>query len=220
MTPNFAQMIDPGALTIVLTGTAIATVARCGWHDLRQTARALAGLGRSTFDEDANRVALAKTVREIEARGPLCADVSLPPDPSLARGIKTYLRHSSLEEMHAVRRAERASREVARNAAARTFEYAGELAPVFGLVGTLFAITQLVPAEGDVVENTMGAIATAVLSTLYGVLTAHTLCIPLARAIERQGEREETERGELVDWFEGQMRNSATARLHPLKGAA
>ena len=220
MNANFAQVIDPGALTIVLTGTLLATAARCGWRDLREAGRALGPLGHSAFDHDANQVALAKTVREIDARGPLCADISRPPDPSLAKVVDAYLRHSSLEAMHSVRRAERVSREVARSAAARTFEYAGELAPVFGLVGTLFAITQLVPGAGSVVESTMGAIATAVLSTLYGVLTAHTLCIPLARAIERQGEREEEAREQLIDWLDRHLRDTGPARLQPVKGVA
>lgn len=220
MTANLAQMIDPGALTIVLTGTLLATAARCGWRDLREAGRALRKLGRTTFDDDTNRVALAKTVREIDARGPLCADISLPPDPSLAKVVSAYLRHSSLEAMHATRRAERVRREVASTAAARAFEYAGELAPVFGLVGTLFAITQLAPGDGNIVEGTMGAIATAVLSTLYGVLTAHIVCIPLARAIERQGEREEQAREHLIEWFDRHMREDRPARLQPVAGAA
>ncbi|WP_298471438.1 MotA/TolQ/ExbB proton channel family protein [uncultured Erythrobacter sp.] len=207
MTSTIAQMLDPGALAIVLSGTVIATAARCGWSDMREAASALGSLGESRFDADENRVALARTVHEIEAKGPLGAEASLPPDPSLAKVVDAYLRHRSIEAMHTVRRAERAAREMARSAAIRTFEYAGELAPVFGLVGTLFAITQLTPGESDVVGSTMGAIATAVLSTLYGVLTAHLIFIPLARAIERQGEEEERAREHLIEWLGAHLRD-------------
>lgn len=218
MASNIAPMIDPGALAIVLAGTLIATIARCGWRDLRVAIGALGGLGRTTFDEDANRIALARTIREIERAGPLCADVPLPPDPSLAKLLDTFLRHGSLDAMHSIRRAEQASREVTRTQAVRTFEFAGELAPVFGLVGTLFAITQLVPSTGSAVEATMSAIGTAVLSTLYGVLTAHLVCIPLARAIERRGEREELARDHLAEWLDRQLRDRPAAiqpRLQP-----
>ena len=216
MISNISQMLDPGALAIVLAGTLIATAARCGPRDLRGAGSALAGLGRSDFDADRNRVALAKTVSEIKAKGPLCADVSLPPDPSLAKVVKAYLRHASLEAVHVARLAERTEREVSRGTAVRAFEYAGELAPVFGLVGTLFAITQLAPTESSVVESTMGAIATAVFSTLYGVLTAHILCIPIARAIERRGARQEASRDKLIDWLCGQLSKdppTLTARI-------
>ena len=220
MISDIAQMLDPGALAIVLAGTLAATAARCGPRDLREAGLALGRLGQSGFDEDDNRVALARTVHEIKANGPLCADVSLPPDPSLAKVISAYLRYASPEAMHTVRRSERAEREVTRSAAVRAFEYAGELAPVFGLVGTLFAITQLAPGDGSVVESTMGAIATAVLSTLYGVLTAHILCIPIARAIERRGEREEDARDQLIEWLDRQLSEEPAARRPRIRDAA
>ncbi|MEM9500558.1 MAG: MotA/TolQ/ExbB proton channel family protein [Pseudomonadota bacterium] len=201
MASNIAQMIDPDALAIVLAGTVLATVARCGWGDLRVTASELCKLGRTTFNEDANRVALARTVHEIECKGQLGAEVQRPPDASLAKLVDTYLRQGSLDAMHSVRHAERTARDIKRMRAVRVFEYAGELAPVFGLVGTLFAITQLMPGTSRAVEATMGAIATAVLSTLYGVLTAHLICVPLGRAIDRRGEREKLAREQLTEWL-------------------
>ncbi|QUL36929.1 MotA/TolQ/ExbB proton channel family protein [Erythrobacter sp. JK5] len=215
-----AQMYDPGALVIVLAGTLIATAARCGARDLGVAGAALAALGRTRFDEDANRVALARTAHEVEQRGKLCAAVAMPPDASLARLIDAYVRHGSLDAMHQQAGSDRATREAARAVAVRTFEYAGELAPVFGLVGTLFGITRLVPGAGDTIETTMAAIATAVLSTLYGVLTAHLLCIPLARAIERRGEREEEARERLVDWLAPHLGTATPIALRPMRGVA
>jgi len=217
---NISQMLDPGALAIVLAGTLVATAARSGPRDLREAGLALARLGQSDFDEDENRVALARTVHEIKANGPLCAEISLPPDRSLAKVVNAYLRHASLEAMHVVRRAERTEREVSRSAGVRAFEYAGELAPVFGLVGTLFAITQLAPGDGSVVESTMGAIATAVFSTLYGVLTAHIICIPVARAIERRGAREEESRDQLIEWLDRHLSDEPPALSSRIRDAA
>ncbi len=220
MISHLSQMLDPGALAIVLAGTMLATAARCGTRDLRLAGSAALRLGQDTFDEDENRVALARTVHEIKANGLLCAEASLPPDPSLARVVSAYLRHASLEAMHSARRAERAEREASRGAAVRTFEYAGDLAPVFGLVGTLFAITQLAPGNGSIVEGTMAALATAVLSTLYGVLAAHIFCIPMARAIERRGEREELAREQLIDWLDRHLSDPSPAPPARLRDAA
>ncbi|MEQ8827824.1 MAG: MotA/TolQ/ExbB proton channel family protein, partial [Parvibaculum sp.] len=176
-----ARMMDAGALAIVVSGTLIATAARCGWRDLSAAFAALPGLARSQFDEAANRTAIARTLRAIDSEGRRTADVPLPPDPSLARLVEIYLRTGSLDALHSARRAERAAREVERTRGVRAFEYAGELAPVFGLVGTLYAITGLSGAlTTSPVETAMASIATAVLSSLYGVLTAHLVCIPLA----------------------------------------
>lgn len=200
--PEISQMLDGSALAIVCAGTALATAARCGWRDIRAAASALVRLPRAQFDLEANRSALAHTARAIQRDGPLRAEAPLPPDPSIANLVDWMLRSRSSDAFDTARRADRDAREMTRLRAVRTLEYAGELAPVFGLVGTLFAITELAPATASApVEATMSAIATAVLSTLYGVLLAQFACIPLARAIERKGEREEQRREALLDWF-------------------
>jgi len=218
---TLAQLFDPGALAIVLAGTLIATTARCGWRDLSIAARAVTQLGRSEFDKDANRAALAKTVAAIQRAGLLGADAPSPPDRALAAQIDALLRSGSFDALHAIRRADRAAREGNRASAIRVFEYAGELAPVFGLVGTLFAITQLAPAaSADPTEATLAAVATAVLSSLYGVLTAHFLCIPTARAIERKGEREEAARAQLIEWLETEAMAAPGGRITRLRDVA
>ncbi len=197
---------DPGALVIVLAGTALATTARCGWLDMGTAIRAFIGLTSANFDAHANRAALARSVPEIKRRGHLCADAPLPPDRATAAMVKAYLVSGSIEALHTAARAERSTREIVRGQAMRVFDYAGEQAPIFGLVGTLFAITQLNPAAtSSTTEAMMGAVGTAVLSSLYGVLTAHLFCVPIAGAIERRGLREETARGELLDWFEAEL---------------
>ncbi|MEL7198165.1 MAG: MotA/TolQ/ExbB proton channel family protein [Pseudomonadota bacterium] len=212
-------MFDTGALTIVLAGTVIATLARCGWSDIKIALTALKRIATKDFDLNENRMALAPAISEIKRRGPLCTDIPLPPDPSMARTVIAFARSGSIEHFRAAHHAERASREGLAARAVRTFEYAGELAPVFGLVGTLFAITQLSPFAGEgPVEIAMGSIATAVLSSLYGVLIAHLIFIPLARAIERKAMREEDARAQLVEWLEtslaGRARPASAPREH------
>jgi len=214
---DWSAMLDPGALAIVLAGTVLATAARCGWRDLIVAFTAFLRLGKSRFDEPANRTAIARALRAIEAKGHRTADVPLPPDPSLALLVDTYLRTGSIDALHSARRAERAAREVERARGIRTFEYAGELAPVFGLVGTLYAITRLSETlAGSPAETIMASIATAVLSSLYGVLTAHLVCIPLAHAIERHGLREESAREALVEWLAAHIESAAMERAHGL----
>jgi chemotaxis protein MotA len=224
MPTTASSLFDPGALMIVVAGTALGCVARCGWRDFAAALREAGGLLKPAFDEEANRKALAQAVTAIRRDGAHRASPPLPPDRALGLMLETYLRHGSLEAMQHIRRTERALDEARRFAAAQVFGWAGELAPVFGLIGTLFAFTRLAPASGgDAIAVVMTAIATAVLSTLYGALLAHLVCHPLAGAIERRGLAREHSREALAEWFAGQLAAPALpprdSRAH-LRGVA
>lgn len=215
------QMLDPSALGIVVLGTALATMARGGFGDLRTAAVAIAHLWRRDFDEVANRSSLARALSLIKRHGPLSAEVQLPPDSALAKMLDQFMRSGEKQDIHAAHSSHRSVREARRARAIRTFESAGELAPVFGLVGTLFAITQIAPdTTGSSAGAVMNAVATAVLSTLYGVLLGHLICLPLARAIERKGEQEECARERLLDWIDAQLDEPADRPLKSVKDAA
>jgi chemotaxis protein MotA len=224
MPTSYSALFDPGALSIVVTGTVLACAARCGWRDFGAALKAAGGLARRDFNAGANRKALALAVTAIQRDGPHRADPALPPDRALGLMLEAYLRHGSLEALHMARRSQRALAEARRVSAVQVFVWAGELAPVFGLVGTLYAFTQLAPVVGeDMMRLTMAAIATSVLSTLYGALLAHLLCYPLASAIERRGLADEQARAELSDWFAGQLGRpvfSPQERPVPLRGVA
>lgn len=228
MPEPFTSLLDTSALVIVLAGTVLATLARQGWHDFRIAIPATIRLMGTGFDERATRAALARTVGEINRLGPLGAQPSDPPDGQTTELVNAYIRSGSIETMLKLARTQRLKREINCVAATRVYENAGELAPVFGLVGTLFAITQLMPdLNASASQIVMSSIAGAVLSTLYGVLAANLIFYPLARAIERKGDREETARTMLLDWFEDELSDAragssqaGTRRMHSIKDVA
>jgi chemotaxis protein MotA len=207
MPPTLSSLFDPGALGIVVAGTVLATVARCGWREFGAALRAAGGLVRRGFVAEANRKALARAIAAIQRDGHHRASPALPPDRTLGLMLETYLRHGRLEPLGAIRRAERALDEARRVGAAQVFVWAGELAPVFGLVGTLYGLSQLggVSAGGNPTATIMSAVSTAVLTSLYGALIAHLLCFPLASAIERRGLADEQDREALAEWFAAQI---------------
>lgn len=224
MLPTFSSLFDPAALAIVLTGTVIATLARCGWHDFGGALAAAGRLARGGFRADANRKALAQAAGAIQRDGARRADPALPPDPALAQLVAAYLRHGALDTLGSLRRTDRAIGEARRLVAVHVFTCAGELAPVFGLIGTLYGFTQLTPDPNAATTMTiMSAVSTAVLTSLYGALTAHLVCFPLASAIERRGLAEEAEREALADWFIARIGGTEAAarerRAH-LRGVA
>lgn len=223
MTGTLAHLIDPGALAIVLIGTALASAARCGRADCAAALRAAGALVRRRFDEAANRKALAVVLHTIAHDGRRAADPPLPPDADLALMVDAYLRRGAIVALDQVWRAQRARSETARAAAVRAFACGGELAPVFGLVGTLYGLTGLVPAAGaDAATTIMAAVSSAVLTSLYGVLVAHFVCLPLAGAIERGSLAEEEAREALREWFAARLAEvSPSGALHPhIRGVA
>lgn len=225
MPSNPLALLDAQALAIVLLGTVLATALRCGWRESVGGLRAALALASRGFDAGANRAALARTARSIDELGYLRSDAPPPPDRELALLLDDVLAAGSAKGVQAAARTQRSRREGARRAACQVFESAGELAPVFGLAGTLFAITRLVPETGlTAAETTMASVATAVLSSLYGVLLAHLVCLPLAHAIERRQARDERERAEALDWFENALGGARHGRgkghRAPLRGVA
>lgn len=223
-----SSLIDLNALVIVLLGTMIATYARQGWSDIAIAVPAALGLFKSGFDANATRAALAQTVGQIHRLGHLAAKPVDPEDPATRQLVDAFIRSGSVETMFTHARTQRVKREINWATAISVYENAGELAPVFGLVGTLFSITKLMPdLNANASEIVMSSVAGAVLSTLYGVLSANLIFYPLARAIERRGDREETERTMLLEWFGSELADGAVhtstasrANVTPVRGAA
>lgn len=220
-------LLDPMAMAIVLIGTILATLAREGWQDVRIAVAAVARLGRNGFDANATRSALARTVGAINRLGHLGAEPVDPPDEATTGLLNAYIRSGSIDAMMKLARTQRIERDIRSVAATRVYETASELAPVFGLVGTLFSITQLMPdMENSATDIVMASVAGAVLSSLYGVLSANLVFSPLARAIERRSDKEEAERSLLLEWFESELADvrNTPARIAPenagIRGAA
>lgn len=225
MPPTIMHLFDPAAAGLVLAGTAVATVARCGLADCGAALGAVGALVRRPFRSEPNRRALAQALSAIARDGHHRADPALPPDRPLALMLDAYLRHGTLDGVGAVRRAKCAVGDERRARAVQVFVAAGELAPVFGLIGTLLGLAGLAPIADSASPATqiMGAVSVAVLTSLYGALLAHLLCHPLASAIERRGLADEQAREALAEWFAAQIAQTdatAQARRARLRGVA
>jgi len=199
-----AHLFDPVPAVIVIGGTLLATGLRAGRVDLRHTGVELAGLSRRRFDADRLRRDLAPLANDIRTDGVFRTRARLTGDRSLDDAIKAMIDgHSAsmLMMRHAVDRKKRLGRA---QRAAVTLAQAADLAPVFGLAGTLVSLAGL-SGSGIARAMFLSAISQSVLATLYGLLLANILLAPLARAIERRAEREEKVRQDLIDWIAAQF---------------
>src|SRR6218665_3615411 len=222
---GLASYFDAASLAIVLGGTLLATLQRCGAGDCRQALSALAHLGRNRFDADAARSELAVQIRDIREDGLLRANPRHFGDSEFDDVTDALIGSRSVPALLASHEEHKARRVEAANRAVRTLAQAAELAPVFGLAGTLISLARL-PVEGLTKGAYMGSISMAVLTTLYGLLLANLVLAPLARIVERAAAVEERERQKLVDWLASQVSSAinapgAIARRHrPISASA
>ncbi|MES2493155.1 MAG: MotA/TolQ/ExbB proton channel family protein [Pseudomonadota bacterium] len=199
------DLIDGGSALVVLGGTCVATVLRCGRGELAITLRALAALPQHRFIADHARAELAPQVRAIQQDGLLRAPVRHVGDADFDDATDALIHDRTIESLLAAHDRHKARRLADADSAVRVLAQAAELAPVFGMAGTLIALNRMarVPLDGGTAMT--GAIGMAVLTTLYGILVANLVLAPLARAIERAAGAEEMERQKVMDWLAGQV---------------
>ncbi len=207
---DFTSLVDGRAAALVFGGTLLATLLRSGLGDCMATVRVLLRMSRRRFDAEAIRGELARQVREIQKDGLVRANPHAFGDAEFDEATGAMIEARSVDAMLAMHEHHRARRTGIANKASHTLAQAAELAPVFGLAGTLVSLSQL-PANGLEAGQFAGAIALAVLTTLYGLLLANLLLAPLSRAVERAIAREEEEREKLFDWLSAQI---APATVH------
>ena len=207
-----AFFTDAPTLGIVLGGTLLGTLLRCGWRACGQALGAVAGLGHRHFDATRARAEMAVQIQDITRDGLLRASPHHFGDAELDAATDALFGQRSLGALIATHEAWQAARVGLAEAAIRTLEQAAELAPVSGLAATLISLSRL-PADGVERGAYMVAIGMAVHATLYGLMAAHLVLLPLARAVERAAGREEAERQDIVDWLAGLLAPVANSRL-------
>lgn len=200
---DFASLIDAQAAAIVVGGTTVATFLRCGLTDCRHALTALNGLWQRRFNARRVRAELALQVQDIQKDGLLRANPHHFGDREFDEATDALIGSRSLSALIAAHESHKLRRKEASDGAMRTLSQAVELAPIFGLAGTLVSLSQL-PTDGAGVAFA-GAISLAVLTTLYGLLLANLILAPLLRVVERAAHAEEKERQSIVDWLTLQL---------------
>lgn len=201
---DFANLFDAQAAAIVCGGTALATVLRCGFTDCRLALGELARIGRTRFDAAGTRAELARQVEHIRQDGFVRAQPHHFADSEFEEATDAMIGSRSVGALLSAHESHRQRRMAATDRAVRAWAQASELAPVFGLAGTLVSLSQL-PAEGLAQGAFAQTIAMAVLTTLYGLLLANLVLAPLSRIVERAAQAEERERQGIVDWLAEQV---------------
>lgn len=197
-------LLDPASLALVGLGALLATMLRAGPRAFAQALAEVVQLPRRRFDAGKVRSALAGQVNAVKADGLLRARLHETGDDVFDEAVATMLVKRSVTGLRSGHETYCRDRELCAGNASSTWAMAAELAPAFGLVGTLLSLSQL-PAGSFDSAGFNAAISGAVLTTLYGVLLANLLFAPLADAIARVAESERSQRQALMDWLKAQI---------------
>jgi chemotaxis protein MotA len=191
--PGLAPFLDPLALTIVVGGTALAVVLRTPLRDLSRGLSALRVLGRKPFDAQPLLEQAGALMRIARRHGVIALDRSVILDRDTAAAVAAVVDGAGQADVAALLQHCRIARFERHHAAAEMWSGMAEIAPAMGMIGTLIGLVQLFTSMKD--PGTIGgAMAIALLTTLYGAVLASLIAAPIAARLKRRARHEAHER--------------------------
>ena len=180
------RLFEPLALILVFGGTMVATIVTATRADLRRALGALRPLVSARPEQDGETAdrAIRQIQRICEYKGVVCADrVKTPVE--FVHQVAQRLAEAEGSDAFARWTAELLDeRQVRHASAAAVWRSAADAAPAMGMIGTVLGLVQMFAELNDPVA--MGpAMATAMLTTLYGLLIAAAIAGPIAARLER-----------------------------------
>ncbi|SDY81386.1 chemotaxis protein MotA [Micromonospora pattaloongensis] len=121
-------------------------------------------------------LALEDTVKEVN-------------DPFLKRGLQLAIDGTDPEELSEILYAEVSAKRKADKTSAKIFEAMGGYAPTIGIVGTVMGLVNVLE-NLDKPETLGHSIAVAFLATLWGIMSANVIWLPIAARLKRISELE------------------------------
>ena len=195
---QLATFLDPTALALVGGGTVLATILRTPARDLGRAVAALPTLLRRRFTAEPLLHQLAAQATIARRHGTMALDRSVITDPDLAAGLAAIVDGAVPDRVAALLDRARLARVERHAAAADVWAGAAEAAPAMGMVGTLVGLAAMFATMTDP-RAIGGAMAVALLATLYGALIANLVAGPIAHRLRAAARVEARERARLVE---------------------
>lgn len=210
--PPLAQFLDPTAALLVLGGTILVTALRTPGPHLRRAIRALRTLPRAPFTAGPLLNQIAAQARIARKHGVHALDRSVIADPDIAEALAAVVDGADAAAVTSIATHARRARIERHLAAAEVWAGAAEAAPAMGMVGTLLGLAQMFATMDDP-ARIGGAMAVALLATLYGALLANLVAAPVAARLRAAARAEAFERGRLEAPLAALAAREAPARI-------
>ncbi|MBD3317818.1 MAG: motility protein A [Chitinivibrionales bacterium] len=104
-------------------------------------------------------------------------------DEFLKKGIQLAVDGTEPELIKDILSTEIAFQELRHEKGAKLFDFAGTIAPAFGMIGTLVGLVLMLGNMSDV-ESIGPNMAVALITTLYGAIIANGICIPITEKLK------------------------------------
>lgn len=188
--PTSLLLLPP--MLLVLGTTLLVTVAGGTMADAKEAVRSLkrafAGGVEPASDLVPQVVGLADRARK---EGLLALEDSLGDidDPFLVKGVTMAIDGTDPEDVRDILEAELAAKKRDDRQAAKFYNDAGAYAPTIGIIGTVMGLVHVLEQLAEP-EKLGHLIAAAFVATLWGVLSANVLWLPIGNRLKRLGELE------------------------------
>ncbi|MDA8164994.1 MAG: flagellar motor protein [Desulfobacteraceae bacterium] len=185
---HISALLQPTAAIIVLGGTTGATMVSFPPSELL---RAVRNVSKAIFpiaiDTEETIRLLVEFANKARKNGliTLEQDLKRVSDHFLRRGVELVVDGVEAEEVRLVLEIELASYEESNKGSAEVFEAAGGFAPTIGIIGAVLGLIHVMEHLSDTASLGAG-IAVAFVATIYGLMTANIVCIPLSTKLKRR----------------------------------
>lgn len=185
---HIGALLQPTAALIVLGGTFGATFVSFPIQDLLRAFRSVATafFPQEEDPEDliGKLVGFASTARK-NGLITLEQDAQRVKDRFLGQGLEMVVDGMDPDEVMAVLQIELTNFEERHKVSAEVFESAGGFAPTIGIIGAVLGLIHVMNNLSD--TSKLGAgIAVAFVATIYGLMLANIICIPISTKLKKR----------------------------------
>lgn len=185
---SISVLIQPTALLIVVGGTFCAALLNFNYDTIKNAFNSAKDI---FYKEDAKRTRVIDDIIQLSYYARKNGLLSLQGvlgevrDSFLARGLQLAIDTSNPQLLYDILSAEIAYEEEEELISSRVFEALGGYAPTFGVVGAVMGLIHVMSNIQDIKLLGSG-IATAFVSTLYGVGLANLILLPIAGNLKQK----------------------------------
>lgn len=195
-------------LIIVVGGTAGAVIASFSFKDIVQAMRSVVKSFRQPHSESLEKIIakISSITNRYRAEGPKCLD-EIAADPELNQDDYLLLKEGLVliqdaktpDSIQYTLESDIRAYVQQKNIEISVFEAAGGFSPTMGIIGTVMGLILVLASGFDDPQQLASSIATAFVSTLYGVTFANIIYIPIANKLKSLLKRTQIQKEMIVD---------------------
>lgn len=204
---NVASLVSLSPFLIVFGGTLGATILSCGFHDLFAAMKSFVdSLFTKNLPNPEKLIKKLCDIAEISRREGLVKLQTVLNDPDLSsdnylplkEGIVLALEMKSMDEIRDAMESDIASFSLQKQLQIEAFQSAGGYSPTMGVIGTVMGLVQVL-GNMESAEELTAAIGVAFIATLYGVVFANLIYLPIANRLKAVLKRERVYREMMIE---------------------